>query len=45
MQLMELYLMVLTTGGIPVEGSGSRMMWYQGKSAFRAGKLVPKSMG
>ena len=26
-----------TTGAIPVEGSGSRMMWYQGKSAFRAG--------
>ncbi|MCB9248240.1 MAG: hypothetical protein H6613_06700 [Ignavibacteriales bacterium] len=27
----------LTTGSIPVEGPGSRMMWYQGKSAFRAG--------
>ena len=29
----------LTTGGIPAEGSGSRMMWYQGKSAFRAGSV------
>ena len=28
-----------TSGGIPVEGSGSRMMWYQGKSAFRAGSV------
>ncbi|MCW8849604.1 MAG: tail fiber domain-containing protein, partial [Melioribacteraceae bacterium] len=28
-----------TTGSIPVEGSGSRMMWYQGKSAFRAGSV------
>jgi len=29
----------LTTGEIPIEGSGSRMMWYQGKSAFRAGSV------
>lgn len=28
-----------TTGSIPAEGSGSRMMWYQGKSAFRAGNV------
>ena len=28
-----------TTGAIPAEGSGSRMMWYQGKSAFRAGNV------
>ena len=28
-----------TTGAIPAEGSGSRMMWYQGKSAFRAGSV------
>lgn len=27
----------LSSGSIPVEGSGSRMMWYQGKSALRAG--------
>jgi hypothetical protein len=32
-----------TTGSIPVEGSGSRMMWYQGKSAFRAGTAGPNN--
>lgn len=25
------------TGSIPVEGNGTRMMWYPGKAAFRAG--------
>ena len=32
-----------TTGSIPKEGSGSRMMWYQGKSAFRAGTAGPNN--
>jgi hypothetical protein len=26
-------------GGVPVEGSGSRVMWYGGKAAFRAGNV------
>lgn len=28
------------TGSIPVSGAGSRMMWYPGKSAFRAGYVA-----
>jgi Head domain of trimeric autotransporter adhesin/Chaperone of endosialidase len=27
-------------GGVPVEGAGSRVMWYGGKAAFRAGNVV-----
>lgn len=27
------------TGGIPVEGAGTRMMWYMDKGAFRAGTV------
>ena len=27
------------TGAIPVEGAGTRMMWYPGKAAFRVGNL------
>lgn len=27
------------SGGIPTEGSGTRMMWYPGKAAFRAGYI------
>jgi hypothetical protein len=26
-------------GGVPVEGAGSRVMWYGGKAAFRAGNV------
>jgi hypothetical protein len=26
-----------STNGVPIEGSGTRMMWYPGKAAFRAG--------
>jgi len=28
------------TGTIPVEGAGSRMMWYPNKAAFRAGRVT-----
>ncbi len=28
-----------STGNIPAEGAGTRMMWYSGKSAFRAGSI------
>ena len=28
-----------TSGSIPVEGSGTRMMWYPGKAAFRVGGI------
>jgi hypothetical protein len=28
------------TGSIPISGAGSRMMWYPGKSAFRAGYVT-----
>lgn len=28
------------TGSIPISGAGSRMMWYPGKSAFRAGYVA-----
>jgi hypothetical protein len=28
------------SGNIPVEGSGTRMMWYPGKAAFRAGTIT-----
>lgn len=27
-------------GGVPLEGAGSRVMWYGGKAAFRAGNVV-----
>lgn len=27
------------SGSIPVEGAGTRMMWYPGKAAFRAGRV------
>ena len=27
-------------GAIPAEGQGTRMMWYPGKSAFRAGRVT-----
>ena len=27
-------------GGVPVEGAGSRVMWYGGKAAFRAGNVT-----
>ncbi len=30
---------VFGTGTIPVEGAGTRMMWYPGKAAFRAGAV------
>lgn len=31
---------VFNSGSIPVEGSGSRMMWYPRKTAFRAGRVT-----
>jgi uncharacterized coiled-coil protein SlyX len=30
----------LDRGAIPVEGAGVRMMWYPGKAAFRAGRVI-----
>ena len=29
-----------SSGGIPVEGAGTRMMWYPDKAAFRAGTVT-----
>lgn len=28
------------TGGIPAQGEGTRLMWYPGKAAFRAGRVA-----
>lgn len=33
------------SGAIPVEGSGTRMMWYPGKAAFRAGTVLAFGAG
>jgi len=32
------------SGTIPIEGEGTRMMWYPGKAAFRAGRVYSGSM-
>lgn len=31
---------ILGTGAIPAEGAGTRIMWYPGKAAFRAGRVM-----
>ena len=35
-----LFTGTFSSGTIPVEGAGTRMMWYPGKAAFRAGEVT-----